>query len=133
MTFRMLCNASLLLIVAAAALIHLNRMHQRSWVECLGFSAITAGAGGSALAYVWPGSMSSIYPFEVMNIGLALIAIRISASDLQRLINYDKAMQNFPRVVAVAETKEEGMKRPIFYESAVIHDAFVDKRFNRQA
>lgn len=144
-------DSILLAIIAIAAFVHLNRMRERGWCETAGFALIAAGAAGRLLEHWWTGMMSVMYANQFIVTGMAILAVKLAASDLQRMLNYDKALQNFPRTIleaaTVAETREDIQTLKIAahavlaregYERAAVFDpppsdAFLDQRFNRQA
>lgn len=107
-----------LAIVGFAGLLHLNRMHGRGWIECFGFALIVAGALGRGCEFWWAGIASGMNAEHFLYAGLAILSVKVAGSDIQRMLNYDRAVQNIPLPPPEAKVMDIG-------------DAFIGQRFNR--
>jgi hypothetical protein len=89
-------NTAALVVVAAAAFIHLKAMQKaRNDCESVGFAIVMAGAVGCALEPWWPslvrlaglaGERPSFFIETIFHLGLAIVAVAMLRGDLRELL-----------------------------------------------
>jgi hypothetical protein len=141
-------DSLLLLIIVAAAILHLNGARRIAWCEALGFS-IVAGAGTGCMAEWWWPNIEEYWMESVFHLGCAIVAIAVMRGDLRRMLNLNAPpMRTFHREIlelarmakpedlgvlraaAAAALRQEGIERRAIEESRREY-AFEERRATR--